>query len=112
MKRSGCIFICALTIMLVLSFSVSNALAKSKKAEFHWKVQTAWPAGNEMNTVAKFFFDLVKFYSDGRIDYTMHTSGEIVPSFEVWNAVSKGVLDAGHACNCYTIGKVWASAMF
>ena len=65
-----------------------------------------------MNTVAKFFFDLVRYYSDGRIDYTMHTSGEIVPSFEVWNAVSKGVLDAGHACNCYTIGKTWASAMF
>jgi len=114
MKRSVCILILVLAIMigLNLSFSVTTVLAKSKKAEFHWKVQSAWPAGCEMNTVAKHFFDLVRCYSGGRIDYTFHTSGEIVPSFEVWNAVSKGVLDAGHACNCYTIGKVWASAMF
>ncbi len=114
MKKNVYVLVLALALMLVLglTFSVSTGLAKSKKAEFHWKVQTAWPAGSDMNIPAKHFFDLVKFYSGGRIDYTFYTAGEIVPSFEVWDAVSKGVLDAGHACNCYTIGKSWASAMF
>jgi len=114
MKKKWFIFPLVLLLMLGLSLTsiVPTALAKSKKAEFHWKVQTAWPAGCAMNFAAKHFFNLVKCYSGGRISYTFHTAGEIVPSFEVWDAVSKGVLDAGHACNCYTIGRSWASAMF
>jgi len=114
MKNREIIFTMVLTLILGLGLAliVPPALAKSQKAEFHWKVQTAWPAGCAMNVAAKHFFDLVKFYSGGRIDYTFHSSDEIVPAFEVWDAVSKGVLDAGHACNCYTIGRTWASAMF
>ncbi|HAX99536.1 MAG TPA: hypothetical protein DCY12_11785, partial [Candidatus Atribacteria bacterium] len=104
------LFISFLSLMVFLSFGSAQTMATPK--EFKWKIQSAWPAGCEMNTVAKFFFDLVNYYSGGRITYTFHVAGEIVPAFEVWNAVSKGVLDAGHACNCYTIGKTWASAMF
>jgi len=114
MKKTGIIFTIVVTLILSLSLSfvVPAALAKSQKAEFTWKVATAWPAGCAMNDAAIHFFDLIKYYSGGRIDYKFHSADEIVPSFEVWDAVSKGVVDAGHACNCYTIGRTWASAMF
>lgn len=80
--------------------------------EFVWKLQTAWAAGNKINECAKHGFDLIELYSNGRIEIDMYTAGEIVPSFEVWEAVGKGVIDAGHACNCYTIGKCYAGAWF
>jgi len=103
---------CSAAVGATTAISGFPTVAKGAAKEITWKIQSAWPAGCEMNTVAKFFFDLVQYYSGGRIKYTFHTSGEIVPAFEVWDAVSKGVLDGGHACNCYTIGKCWASAMF
>jgi len=74
-----------------------HAEAQEKKPEFTWVVQTAWPAGYALNDLHWPELDLIEGLSGGRIKIKRHTGGEIVPPYQVWESVSKGVIDGGFA---------------
>jgi TRAP-type mannitol/chloroaromatic compound transport system substrate-binding protein len=50
--------------------------------------------------------------SGGRLKIRVYGAGEIVPALEVFDAVSLGVVDAGHGAAYYWKGKVPASVFF
>jgi TRAP-type mannitol/chloroaromatic compound transport system substrate-binding protein len=50
--------------------------------------------------------------SNGRLQVHVYGAGELVPPFEVFDAVSQGVADAGHGAAYYWKGKVPASVFF
>ena len=87
----------------------SLALAQAKR----WRMVTSWPKrlpgpGMSAERVA----ERIKTLSGGRLDIAVHAAGEIVPAFEVLDAVSGGVAEMGHTASFYWQGKMPAAAFF
>jgi TRAP-type mannitol/chloroaromatic compound transport system substrate-binding protein len=78
-----------------------------------WRMVTSWPRrlpgpGLSAERIA----ERVRTLSGGRIDITVSAAGEVVPAFEVLDAVGNGVADIGHSAAFYWQGKMPASAFF
>lgn len=87
------------------------AIARAQTVK--WRMVTSWPRrlpGPGMS--AERIAERVRNLSGGRLDMTVHASGEIVPAFEVLDAVGNGVADAGHTAAFYWQGKTPAAAFF
>ncbi len=54
----------------------------------------------------------VRALTGGRLDITVHAAGEIVPAFEVLDAVGQGTADLGHTAAFFWQGKMPASVFF
>jgi TRAP-type mannitol/chloroaromatic compound transport system substrate-binding protein len=68
-----------------------------------WKVQTVWDAGTNGFTAFQRFCADVKELSEGQVIFEPHAAGQIVGSFDMFDAVKNGRLDA---MNCFTL--YWA----
>jgi len=80
---------------------------------YHWKIITTWPKNFPgLGTAAENFARMVDEMSNGRLTARVYGAGEIVPPFEVFDAVSQGVADAGHGAAYYWKGKVPSSVFF
>jgi TRAP-type mannitol/chloroaromatic compound transport system substrate-binding protein len=77
-----------------------------------WKVQTPWVKAQFQHTNAQIWADNVFKISGGRMKIDLFADGEIVPAFEIFNAVQRGTLDAGHTWAGYWIGKYPAATLF
>ncbi len=80
---------------------------------FAWKLVTTWPKnfpglGSGPENFARFVNEM----SAGRLTVHVYGAGEIVPAFEVFDAVSQGVADAGHGAAYYWKGKIPSSVFF
>ena len=83
------------------------------QGQYHWKLVTTWPKnfpglGSGAENLARYVDEL----SGGRLKIHVYGAGEIVPAFEIFDAVSQGVADAGHGAAYYWKGKVPASVFF
>ncbi len=80
---------------------------------FEWKMVTTWPKNFPgLGMGAENFARYVEEMSGGRLTVRVYGAGEIVPAFEVFDAVSQGVADAGHGAAYYWKGKIPASVFF
>ncbi len=80
---------------------------------FEWKMVTTWPKNFPgLGSAAENFARYMDEMSDGRLKVHVYGAGEIVPAFEVFDAVSQGVADAGHGAAYYWKGKIPASVFF
>ncbi len=86
------------------------ALAQSKKIE--WKIQSTWPAADFHQTNPGGVKEKIESMSGGRLKLDLMPAGAVVPAFELLGAVSKGILDAGHAWPGYWTGKHPAATLF
>src|SRR6476661_3467272 len=78
-----------------------------------WRMVTSWPKrlpgpGMSAERVA----ERISALSGGRLQITVHAAGEVVPAFEVLDAVGSGVADFGHTAAFYWQGKDPAAAFF
>ena len=79
----------------------------------HWKLVTTWPKNFPgLGTGPENFARYVDEMSDGRLKVRVYGAGEIVPAFEVFDAVSQGVADVGHGAAYYWKGKIPSAPMF
>jgi TRAP-type mannitol/chloroaromatic compound transport system substrate-binding protein len=76
------------------------------------KMQGSWGATDIFNEMAQEFVKRVNDMSGGRIRIDYLVGGSVVKSFEVMDAVSKGVLDAGHTVPVYWYGKSKVASLF
>jgi TRAP-type mannitol/chloroaromatic compound transport system substrate-binding protein len=85
-------------------------VTESLAERFHWKLVTTWPKNLPgLGTAPENFARIVDEMSGGRLTVRVYGAGEIVPAFEVFDAVSQGVADAGHGAAYYWKGKIpWA----
>ncbi len=82
------------------------APAVAAKAEFKWKMVTAWPKNFPgLGTGANRLAQLITEMSGGRIKVKVYGAKELVPAFEVFDAVSRGTAELGHAGAYYWKGK-------
>ncbi len=78
-----------------------------------WSMVTSWPKrlpgpGMSAERVA----ERIGALSGGRLQITVHAAGEVVPAFEVLDAVGGGVADMGHTAAFYWQGKQPATNFF
>lgn len=89
------------------------APAVNAKETIKWKMVTAWPKNFPgIGTGAEFLANLIEEMSDGRIKIKVYAAGELVPPFEVFDAVSSGTAQMGHATSLYWKGKNEAVQFF
>ena len=80
---------------------------------FQWKMITTWPKNFPgLGFAAENFARSVEEMSNGRLTVHVYGAGEIVPALGVFEAVSEGIVDAGHGAAYYWKGKVPASVFF
>jgi TRAP-type mannitol/chloroaromatic compound transport system substrate-binding protein len=68
-----------------------------------WKVQCVWDAGTDGYTAFQKFCANVKELSEGKLELQAHPAGQLVGSFDMFEAVKAGTIDA---MNCFTL--YWA----
>ncbi|MEO8566081.1 MAG: TRAP transporter substrate-binding protein [Betaproteobacteria bacterium] len=76
------------------------------------KMQGAWSSTDIFNEFAQEFVTRVNEMSGGRLRVDYLVAGAVVKAFEVTDAVSKGVLDAGHTVPVYWYGKSKVASLF
>jgi TRAP-type mannitol/chloroaromatic compound transport system substrate-binding protein len=76
------------------------------------KMQSAWPAGGTLQENFKFFAERVDKLTGGALKIETMAGGQVVPPFEVLDAISKKVLDGGQGVAYYWQGKNSAATLF
>jgi TRAP-type mannitol/chloroaromatic compound transport system substrate-binding protein len=71
------------------------------QAPVKWRVQTAWDAGTAGYTAFQKYCANVKVLSEGRLEFQPLPAGAVVGTFEMFDAVKGGVLDAMHVFTIY-----------
>ncbi|HSG66910.1 MAG TPA: TRAP transporter substrate-binding protein [Gammaproteobacteria bacterium] len=88
--------------------------ATARSDERHrWRMVTSWPPnfpghGVSANRLAR----RIEAMSGGRIEIQIFAAGELVPPFEVLDAVSRGTIQLGHSAPIYWRGKLPAAQVF
>jgi TRAP-type mannitol/chloroaromatic compound transport system substrate-binding protein len=77
-----------------------------------FKMQGSWGAKDIFNEMAEEYVKRVNEMSGGRLRIDFLVAGAVVKPFEVMDAVSKGVLDAGHTVPVYWYGKSKVASLF
>lgn len=80
---------------------------------YQWKMVTSWPKnfpglGNGPEIFAKYVDEM----SNGRLKVRVYGAGELVPGFEVFDAVAQGTAQMGHSGPYYWKGKASAAQIF
>lgn len=116
-KARGCCL--AVAVLLALwgcegSTSVDAPGASSEPPKvFHWKLVTTWPKNlPALGTAPEHLAELVDVMSAGRLKIKVYGAGELVPAFEVFDAVSQGTAEMGHGAAYYWRGKIPVAAVF
>jgi TRAP-type mannitol/chloroaromatic compound transport system substrate-binding protein len=74
---------------------------------------TSWPTNFPgLGTGAAALAELITAATGGRISVKVFGSGELVPPFEVFDAVSRGTAEIGHSAAYYWKGKLAAAPFF
>jgi TRAP-type mannitol/chloroaromatic compound transport system substrate-binding protein len=76
------------------------------------KMQGAWGAKDVFNEMAEEYVKRVNEMAGGRLRIDYLVAGAVVKPFEVMEATSKGVIDAGHQVAVYWYGKSKVASLF
>ena len=90
-----------------------TAKAVSAGPTFEWSIVTSWPPkfpglGIAVDNLAEY----IDRASGGRLKIKVYAGGELVPPFEVFDAVSRGAVEMGHGASYYHKGKLDAAQFF
>ncbi|AQS39408.1 TRAP-type mannitol/chloroaromatic compound transport system, periplasmic component [Shewanella psychrophila] len=90
------------------------SVTDTAKAEaIEWKLVTSWPKNFPgLGMGPERFALLVDEMSNGRLKIKVYGAGELMPAFEVFDAVSQGTVQMGHSAAYYWKGKTPAAQFF
>ncbi|MCW8328097.1 TRAP transporter substrate-binding protein [Photobacterium sp. SDRW27] len=112
-KRSGKIVVGLLLAVGLLACGDQGSSDQKQVKPVEWKLVTSWPKGFPgLGVAPERFAEKVEQLSDGRLTIRVYGAGELVPSFEVFNAVSKGTAQMGHSAAYYWQEKIPAAPFF
>lgn len=91
----------------------SGLSVSGNQASIEWKLVTTWPKGLPgLGSAPENFARRVGEMSNGRLTVRVYGAGEVVPPFEVFDAVSQGVAEMGHGASYYWKGKIPSSVFY
>ncbi|MGA9575524.1 MAG: TRAP transporter substrate-binding protein [Lysobacterales bacterium] len=80
---------------------------------FEWKMVTSWPRDFPgLGTGANRLAESIGKLSNGRLKIKVYGGNELVPAFEVFDAVKERTAEMGHSASYYWKGKVPAAQFF
>ena len=80
---------------------------------FEWSCVTSWPPKFPgLGMAPENLATRIEAASAGRLKIKVYGAGELVPAFEVFDAVSRGTVEMGHDASYYHKGKVDAAQFF
>ena len=86
---------------------------QSTAESFEWKMVTSWPRDFPgLGTGANRLSETINKLSDGRLKIKVYGGNELVPPFEVFDAVKQGTAEVGHSATYYWKGKVPEAQFF
>jgi TRAP-type mannitol/chloroaromatic compound transport system substrate-binding protein len=93
--------------------SASSTTTTSSQQTFSWKMVTTWPKnfpglGTGANNLAR----LIGEMSGGRLQVKVYGAKELVPTLQVFDAVSAGTAEMGHGAAYYWKGKSETAQFF
>jgi TRAP-type mannitol/chloroaromatic compound transport system substrate-binding protein len=93
--------------------AVDVATGKGKQQSFQWKMVTTWPKNFPgLGTGANRLASKIEEMSGGRLVIKVYGAKELVPPFEVFDAVAGGTAEMGHGAAYYWKGKTEAAQFF
>lgn len=94
-----------LTAGAIAGVGLGTSNARSAEPR-QWKMVTSWPKGAPgVGTAADRLASKINEMSGGRLSVTVYGAGELVPPFEVFDAVSSGTAEMGHGASHFWSGK-------
>jgi TRAP-type mannitol/chloroaromatic compound transport system substrate-binding protein len=91
----------------------SDCMDSAAGQTFEWKMVTAWPRDFPgLGTGANRLAETIGRMSNGRLRIKVYGGGELVPPFEVFDAVKLGTAEMGHCASYYWKGKAPAAQFF
>ena len=97
----------------IASASLATAAPAIAAGKIKWKMVTTWPKNFPgLGTGANKLAALINEMSGGRIKVRVYGAGELVPAFEIFDAVSQGTAQMGHGAAYYWKGKSEAAQFF
>ena len=92
---------------------LSDVNSSIDEPDYRWKLVTTWPKNLPgLGAAPENFARYVNEMSNGRLEVRVFGAGEIVPAFEVFDAVSQGAAEVGHGASYYWKGKIPAAVFF
>lgn len=85
--------------------------APAKAETINWRMSTVWPPSIPFIEADRKFVQIVNQISAGRLKIKLFTAGEIVPPYQLFDAVSDGVVQGGFDWSGYWAGKNTAFAL-
>jgi TRAP-type mannitol/chloroaromatic compound transport system substrate-binding protein len=83
------------------------------RERLQWRMVTSWPANFPgLGTGAALLARMIGEASGGRLTVRLYAAGELVPAFEVFDAVARGTAEMGHSAAYYWKGKSEAAPFF
>ena len=80
---------------------------------FEWSMVTSWPPKYPgLGMAPENLSEWIDRASSGRLKIKVYAAGELVPAFEVFDAVSRGTVEMGNGAAYYHKGKVDAAQFF
>jgi len=89
----------------------ANKKFETSNKTFNWRMSDPW-GGLNFHDMAMHFADTVRGCSGGRLNIKVFPTGAIVPAMEIFEATSKGTLDAFHSWPGYWKGRNEAFVAF
>lgn len=90
-----------------------QATDKTVQQNYEWKMVTSWPKNFPgLGMAPEKFAEYVEQMSAGRLKIHVYGAGELVPGFEVFDAVSNGTVQMGHSGSYYWKGKIPSAPLF
>jgi len=107
-RKSGSISLIVFLLVLgTVCVSFQIASAQSSPSTFKWRMQSIDPPALIGPSITqKAFCDRVRNMSNGRLDITLYTAGQLTPSMEIIGSLGKGTIDISYTCNSYYTGSV------
>lgn len=92
---------------------VSGHAVSGSDRVYHWKMVTTWPKNTPgVGVSAEKLAVIINEMSNGRLKIHVHGAGELVPAMGVFEAVSAGSVEMGHAASYYWRGKTASAGFF
>jgi TRAP-type mannitol/chloroaromatic compound transport system substrate-binding protein len=90
-----------------------TAAKAEDKQTFEWRMATTWPPNFPgLGTGASELASSIEACSGGRLKIKVYGANELVPAFEVFDAVSSGTVEMGHGAAYYWKGKIPCASFF
>ncbi len=100
-------------VLLTACAPTPQGATSAGASRFQWKMVTSWPPGFPvLHSALERLTSMLRVASGGRLNVKVFAGNELVPPFEVFDAVSRGTAEMGHSAAYYWKGKADAAPFF